>query len=276
MQLKKSFWFHLSIVLVITALIIIIFFSSLGWLTNHGDSKKVPVVIGQQIEGATKMLESAGFKVEIQDSLFVDSLPRRSVLKQSPEGEAIVKSSRTIYLTINRAIAPQVDMPDLKGFSFRSAEMMLQTLNLKLGDTTYKPDIARNAVLQTLFNGNEIAKGTKLNQGSVISLVLGSGVGKEEFSVPEIEGRTFLDVQDILRGRNINLGSVTTGSGCTVSDRDKAYVIKQTPAAYTINSDGSKTKNKMRAGQIMDVVLCETPPDNNADTTATPPATSPE
>jgi beta-lactam-binding protein with PASTA domain len=97
-----------------------------------------------------------------------------AVIKQSPEADAVVKAGRTVYLTVNRAIAPEVEMPSLIGFSIKSAQMMLQSLNLKLGDTSYKPDIARNAVLEQLYNGNIIKQGTKIPMGSTIDFVLGS------------------------------------------------------------------------------------------------------
>ena len=42
-------------------------------------------------------------------------------MRQSPDADAIVKSDRTVYLTINRAVPPQIDMPDLRGFSIKSA-----------------------------------------------------------------------------------------------------------------------------------------------------------
>lgn len=271
MKLKQSFWFHLLIAVVVSFLIFIIFFSSLGWLTNHGDSKKVPVVVGQQIEGATKMLEAAGFKVEIQDSVYLDSLPKLSIIKQSPEGDAIVKSNRTIFLTINRAVPPQVEMPDLKGFSFRSAEMMLATLNLKLGDTSYQPYVARNAVLQQTFNGKDIAKGTKLDQGSVISLVLGSGVGKEEFDVPNLIGMTLAEAQQVLTSKTITRGSIINAPGCNVGDRESAFIVKQTPMPFELNVDGTrKATNRMRSGQVMDLYICDTKPVNDTAAAATP------
>jgi beta-lactam-binding protein with PASTA domain len=94
--------------------------------------------------------------VIIQDSLFQDTVPPLQVLKQIPEAEATVKVSRTVYLTINRAIAPMIDMPNLVGMSFRNAELELKAKGLKVGDTTYVPDIAKNAVRDQLHNRESI------------------------------------------------------------------------------------------------------------------------
>jgi beta-lactam-binding protein with PASTA domain len=49
------------------------------------------------------LLEQKEFNVAVQDSVYVDSLAPLTVIKQSPESEEVVKTNRTIYLTINRA-----------------------------------------------------------------------------------------------------------------------------------------------------------------------------
>ena len=80
-----------------------------------------------------------------------------------------------------------VEMPNLVGYSFRSAEMALKNSNLRVGDTTFKADFAKNAVLEQRYNGAVITAGTKIRMGSTISLVLGDGVGDRQFVVPIID-----------------------------------------------------------------------------------------
>ncbi len=229
-------------------------------ITGYGKSEKVPSVVGQHIIAAQKILEESGFEVVLQDSVYVDSIAKQAVIKQSPEADAVVKTGRTIYLTINRTIPPQVEMPDLTGFSIRSAEMYLQSLGLKLGFVTYRPDIARNAVLEQLWNGMPIKPGTKIAIGSQIGFVLGSGVGGEEAEVPDLIGLTLGEAKAYLTTLNINLGSVLAVG--IVVDSAAAFVIKQNPPLYTEipGANGEKQFNKIRQGQIMDLYISEKPP----------------
>ncbi|HVE60973.1 MAG TPA: PASTA domain-containing protein, partial [Chitinophagaceae bacterium] len=148
---------------------------SLNWITQHGVSRTVPSVTGKSLQAVTSMLEEKGFEVVVQDSVYYDSLPPSVIVKQVPEADAVVKVNRTVYVTINRVVPPDVEMPNLLGFSFRNAEMVLNNMGLKLGDTTFKPDFAKNSVLGQSFKGNAISPGTKIKIGSRISLVLGSG-----------------------------------------------------------------------------------------------------
>lgn len=258
--------------LAIILLLVVLFFSTLGWITNHNRNEKVPNIVGQNIVAATKTLKDKGFDVEIQDSVFVDSAARLSVIKQSPEADANVKAGRTIYLTVNRAIAPEVDMPSLLGFSFKSAQYMLQTLNLKVGDTTYKECIGSNTILEQLYNGKVIKEGTKIPMGSTISFVLCSGEGSTDMDVPDLYSFTVEAALSRLQGLNLAKGSITVRGG-TVSDTSKAYVVDQNPAVFSETTPGVKKHNRIKAGNTVDLYISSTPPAPKTDSTtnANPP-----
>lgn len=254
---KRSFLSNLLAAIVLLAVVIFIFFSSLSFLTNHGESAKVPGVIGKPYAEAVSMLEKQGFKVSVQDSVYVDSLPPFSVIKQSPEEDEVVKQYRIIFLTVNRRVPPMVEMPDLRGFSMRSAEMYLQSIGLKLGDTSFVPDIAKNAVKQQVFNGRDIEPGDKLPMGSRIDFVLGSGVGDEEFKVPDLVGLTYSEAMGVLNVKQIGLGAlVVVGS---VKDTASAFVVKQNPEVITEIED-QRYINRIRSGQMIDLYISIDPP----------------
>ena len=52
-----------------------LFLLSLNWITGHGKSATVPSVTGKTFEQAKTILKKAGFAVEIQDSIYVDTVP---------------------------------------------------------------------------------------------------------------------------------------------------------------------------------------------------------
>ena len=51
--------------------------------------------------------------------------------------------------------------------------MALKQYGLKLEDTIYRQDFAKNAVLDQMYKGTSIKPGTKILMGSSITLVLG-------------------------------------------------------------------------------------------------------
>ncbi|RFM28880.1 PASTA domain-containing protein [Deminuibacter soli] len=268
---KKPFWVNLLVIVGIVLVLLLLFFSSLGILTRHNKNEKVPYVVGKNVEEARKILEARGFEVELQDSVYIDTTARLSVIRQAPEGDALVKANRTIYLTINRAVAPLVDMPDLKGFSYMSAKLYLQSLGLKLGDTSYTPDIAKNAVRDQLIAGKTIAPGTKVNMGTAVDLVLGSGVGDTEGNVPDLIGMTLAQARDYLSNLNVSISTVIPMGA--VTDTTNAFIVKQGPMPFTVQADGTQTPNKIRSGQLIDIWISATPPAK--DSAAATPATNP-
>lgn len=252
----KPLWVNILVVLVLAVLVVLLFFGSLDYLTKHNQYKKVPPIVGKNVDEARKILEDKGFEVEIQDSLYIDTVPRLAVIKQSPDGETNVKVNRTIYLTINRAQPPLIEMPNLVGFSIRNAQMYLENLGLHLGDTTFRPDIAKNAVLEQLYHKKPIQAGTKIFMGSAISFVLGNGVGTLEMAVPDLMGKRYAQVKSLLRSVSINFTPVFDPD---VSDTPNSYVTRQSPQKYTETAGGDKKYNRIKPGQTIDIWLSTRP-----------------
>ena len=264
---QKPLWQNILIGIGCLFFLLIVFFLSLGWITGYGKTAKVVSVVGQSYIAAQQQLETAGFEVVILDSIYVDSVAKLAVIRQTPEADEIVKAGRTIYLTINRMVPPQVEMPSLVGFSLKSAELYLQSLQLKLGAVTYKPDFARNAVLDQLFTGVPIAQGVKIPLGSTIGLVIGTGVGGEETDMPNLVGLTYVDAKNLLSLQHINIGSVLSLE--TIKDSATSFVFRQTPGYLSTRLDsltGMPLPNKIRQGQLVDLYLSNTPPPKDSIT----------
>lgn len=245
---SRPLWFHMLIALIAIIVLILIFLLSLNWITRHGESRTVPAVVGKNISEVEKFLETKGFDVVVQDSAYYDSLPPGFVLRQVPEADEVVKINRTVYVTINRFVPPDVEMPNLLGSSFRNAEMVLKNMGLRLGDTTYRFDFAKNSVLEQHYNGNSIKAGTKLKMGSTISLVLGSGLGSEDINVPDLVGRSYDEARALLDAQGLS-GLVIVDPN--VKDTASAFVYKQNPMPRTI--DGARLR--IRPGQMIDIWL---------------------
>lgn len=238
--------------IALVVLLMVGFLYMLGFITHHGAYEKVPSVTGMPLTKAIKALEDKGFEVQIQDSVYIDSIAPLNTVRQSPVADAMVKSNRTIYLTVNRSQPPQVEMPNLVGFSFRNAQMYLLQLGLKLGDTTRRPDIAKDAVLEQSFNGKPIGAGATVFMGSTINFILGDGLGDNEFTVPNLIGMTFAQAKATLKSMNLNIGGVVATG---VKDTANAFIFKQYPMVRTEVSTGVFQTNTVREGQGVDLYI---------------------
>jgi beta-lactam-binding protein with PASTA domain len=245
----KPLWVNILAAMLLVVFFLFLLYLLLGPLTRHDKNRTVPNVVGKSADEAKKILNNGGFDVEIQDSIYIDTTAKGAVLKQVPEGDAVVKFNRTVYLTINRHVPPVIEMPNLIGFSLRNAEMQLKNMGLRIGDTTFKPDFAKNSVLEQWYNGSPVAPGTKLQQGGEISLVLGDGNGNAEFTVPNLIGMTYGQAKTLLETNGLSFFVVLPDPD--VTDTSSAYIFWQNPPRMA--EDGKRTK--IRPGQTMDVKL---------------------
>lgn len=222
----KSFRNNLFAAICTVVVILLIAFFSLRFYTKHGEGLNVPEVKGLPIAQAVSKLEELGLRYEI-DSVYMMDKPPGIVTDQDPEANTFVKGNRTIYLTINTAQAPNVKFPDIEFKSFREAQSILESYRLKLGDTTYKPDVSRDVVLEAYFGGQLIKSGEVLPTGSRINLTLGDGRGNEDVELPDLTGFTIDEAKFSLRGAMLTLGTITYQG--TITDTATAVVVAQYP-----------------------------------------------
>jgi len=246
---NKPFWVNILFSIALVVVLLFGFLYSLNFITEHGETLTIPPVSGLTLPEATEVLEENGFEVMIQDSVYVDTVPPLLVMRQFPESESVVKKNRIVYLTVNRAVPPLIEMPNFINMTFRSAELAMKQYGLVLKDTFYRTDFARNAVLEQQINGQPVKPGTKISMGSQVTLILGSGLGNTEFRVPDFVGLTYMEALALLESSNLNIGARVVDMD--VRDTLNAYIYRQNPARYGF--DGKI--NRIRPGQTIDLWL---------------------
>lgn len=231
----SKFWAYLktksfrnTILLAIGAviLVVLIAFYSLGYYTRHGSGIPVPKVTGLQIDRALNTLKDQSFGVSIDSVYVLDQAPG-TVIEQDPDAGTNVKEGRVIYLKIVKNQAPNVALPDIIDVPYISAVSTISNYGLKVGDTTYKPDMARDHVLEVRFAGQPITAGTKLPKGSKLDLVLGDGGGASEVDIPDVVNLDLDGAKFAIRGGKLTLGTVTYEG--TITDSTNLVVVAQSP-----------------------------------------------
>lgn len=215
-------------------------FVVLGWgvlrllaiYTMHGETVTVPDLKGYTIEEVAEMMDQRGLRFEVVDSVYDPKLKAGAVLEQEPKPESQVKLNRMLYLTINASNPPKVKMPDLIDVSLRQAVAILESSGLKVGNLTYVPDIAQNAVLAQEFKGKKLEPGELVAKGSAIDLVLGKE-SDEMVQIPNLLNLSLEDAFTALYAASLNPGSVIKDE--TVKDSTQARVYRQLPAFFDGN-----------------------------------------
>lgn len=188
--------FFIQLVLAAIALVVLAFLT-LQWLeysTNQEERIEVPDLGKLSLNVVEDRLEELDLRYEILDSAnFNPDYPRYSVIDQVPLPGKFVKENRKIYLTLNPSGYRKVSIPqNLIRKTRRQVEPTLRSLGFTIGDVTYKPDIAQDAVLELRHKGKLVEPGDELMKTSVIDLVLGDGSGR--YRSEDEEAEDFLQI----------------------------------------------------------------------------------
>ena len=222
----STFRKNLIVSLIFIIILFIVVYFGLKMYTKHGDSQEVPVLKGLHISEALNILNDAGLEYEIDSIYQMDAKPGM-VIDQDPDPKSHVKSGRTIYLTIITQSAPEIAFPEIVDKTYIEASAILKNHSLKIADTTYINDIARDVVLDVKFAGQPLRPGRMVPKGSKISLVLGNGKGDSEVEIPNLVGFNLSEAKFALAGNGLTLGSVTFSDG--IKDSLNSIIVSQNP-----------------------------------------------
>jgi len=67
-NVKKSFLFNLGVVLLIFVVLYILFFTTLHWVTRHGEEIKIPDLRGKDVNAAVTQLKGLHFEVYVDST----------------------------------------------------------------------------------------------------------------------------------------------------------------------------------------------------------------
>ncbi len=227
----KKIGIHIGIMLVLGLVLLMgFFYYFLPSYTNHGETITVPDLQGMPYQELDDYLTKRDLRFEVeQDSGYSAELPALTVLKQYPEAGSKVKANRKLFVNLNKTTPRKVLMPNLIDASVKSAQMVLESYGLELGNIEYRPDLAQNAVLEQRLEGKTIEAGDSIYQGSSVDLIVGDGLGNQMLEVPALFGMDFEDAEFTIIGSGLRLGSIMTAQ--PVDTLPVGAVTRQVPAA---------------------------------------------
>lgn len=160
-------------------------------LMNGGGDAKVPDVIGQTQESATKAIEAAGYVVgDISEEFNADTVAGR-VCKQDPGADTALEKGEKVNLVISKGVE-NGSIPDLKGMTAEQAEKSLK-------DAGYTPQYAGNeasdADKDTVCKQSPEA-GSKADKGTAVKYWISTG--PEDIEVPNVIGSDQASAKSIL------------------------------------------------------------------------------
>lgn len=174
------------------------------WYTRHGESVRVPSVVGMPVEKARELLTSQGFRVVEDERRFDSVFPSGHVIEQNPGPQRPVKSGRRIHLIVSRG-ERTVKVPRLVELDETQARLTLKNLQLRVGEIEgeFSYTYPENIVLD-----QSIPPGTEVEIGTAVDLTVSNGRIPSKFVVPFVEGKTLDRAKRDIKKAGLTVGQI--------------------------------------------------------------------
>ncbi len=205
-----------------------------------GKDVEIPNVKGFTYEQAEEKLTGLGLKVVKGEDIFSDDYEKDDVAAQDPEVGEIVKEGSTVTLNVSKGNEEGL-APNLIGLQEEEARKIITEAGYKVGTvTTEESPKEEGQVIE-----QDPVGGSLIKAGDTINIVISDGKGKEEGTVPYLQGKTWEAAQQAL----FNAGFVTGNVDYVTSDFPKGQVIWQ---QYDPNT-------KLTQGESIDIRISNGP-----------------
>jgi serine/threonine-protein kinase len=213
---------------VLVALILLIAGIAKAAGTFGGPSSiKVPVVRGKSKVVASNRLERAGLHMVVTSQAHSGSVPRGSVVLQSPHPGSLTGGSK-VRVVLSSGPAPRA-VPSLTGSDQAQAEVRLRASHLRLGWVQKRYSLMKPAgtVVSQQPSGGELVPGSKV--GIVLSL------GPRPVAVPEVTGSSKQEAAQKLKAAGLRASFTEDYSNSAA----KGQIVSTTPGGGTTADEGS-------------------------------------
>jgi UDP-N-acetylmuramate--alanine ligase len=239
---KELWWFISSKIFIknLTGIIAMFFafvvFTS-WWLhcyTKHGQAITVPNFVDKPLEDAIDEAERKGFTIVVSDSIYKAGKMPHVVLDQNPKAMAHVKEDRTIYITVTKAGAELVPLPDIAGgnddFEQYQRKLSIYDIKAEIVGRRFDPILEANTIMAVIFDGdtitNKMRYGVKIPKGTILEFVV-SERENPNIEIPDLVCKRLDAAKFLISNYNLNIGNIVRDA--SVVAEDKAYVWKQEP-----------------------------------------------
>jgi serine/threonine-protein kinase len=232
----RNYAIILAILIVILLVAGYLFARNLGYLGGSA-SFNLPSVVGQQSSVATATLRADGLNVNQVQQVSNDAAG--TVISTDPAPDSLVKKGDTITIKVAETPPPiQVTVPQgLTGTTESSAASILQSAGLTAAPVYKTSTALKGTVLST-----DPASGTKVNQGSTVTLTVSAGPAN--VVVPSLIGLSQGQAGQTLGAAQLNLGGITSVS----SQYPAGEVVSSSPSAGTSVPPGSSVAISVSTG----------------------------
>lgn len=258
---KSATKFVVTNILIAAGVAVVLFVSVVIWLrhyTLHGKEVTIPQVTGMTQEEAEIVLRGSSMYLVVVDSTYSDKAPLGTVVEQTPPALSHAKPDRPVYVVMNARTKQLIPLPELHDVSYRQAEATLRSIGLRVAKVEYEPSLYPDNVLDVRAGGMSLNEGTRLPEGSGVTLVVGRRQGNSMVSVPSLLGMSLAQARSTLLKMGLTIGAYQYDVEPTPETLERYIIYQQSPTEGATLQEGS-TVNIRLTTDIERAIISDTP-----------------
>jgi len=194
---------------------------------------RVPDLTGQDIVNVIETVTQQGLKLGVDRREPHPSLPRDTVISQTPPPGSGIKKGRLVRIVLSQGPS-DLSAPKLIGENFRKADIMLRQAGFMPGDVSR---VFSDVIEPDTVIAQDPAAGSQLDRGGKVSILVSAGKKAPVFIMPKLTGRKTDEAVRIIDRMGMQHRLVTRISPTQSQTGDRVVVNQRPVAGYPVAAD---------------------------------------
>jgi serine/threonine-protein kinase len=217
----------------------------------------LPELTGKNIIYVLETLTNLGLNARLRDTQYHDSVPRYSVISQSPAPGTTIKKGRDVVIYLSKGKKESI-IPDLRLIGLEKAKILLEKNEFRVGhiSQTYSDSLQKGRVI-----AQNPAPFSTTFKGSECNLLISRGHSPEGYVMPDLHGMPLETAASAIETRHLHISNIISSieagkdPGIVLSQTPErgSYVTAQTSILLTVN--GSKKNQTMSPDMLNRMIM---------------------
>ncbi|HSQ77755.1 MAG TPA: PASTA domain-containing protein [Nitrospirota bacterium] len=221
----KRFLRGLGIFLALVGVGIVSAFAVIALLLQQ-EEVRVPDLTGKDIVTVLDMVRQQGLELKVDRREPHPTLPRDSVISQSPVAGNGIKKGRQVRVVVSQGPS-DTQTPKLAGEPYRKADLMIRQAGFVPGTVSR---ISSESIDRDIVIAQDPPTGSQLDKGGAISLLVSSGRKAEMFVMPKLTGKRLEETVKTIDRLGLQRRVIYKAAGEKTAAAERT-VIQQKPGA---------------------------------------------